>query len=162
MPGLEVPLWCERHVLGRVVASTPPGTERLGGGASSGSETIWSRHWQPGATTISSDPSNPVWRFYVPCILIDLSCRPPAISSNGAGSMPDRILTVTRGDDFLFTALSQERIVDALKYAHPGLYVVEEGIAPRKLFPSDYSSERWGVALVCPDGTVVIQKDDRD
>jgi hypothetical protein len=72
--------------------------------------------------------------------------------------MPDRLLTVTRGDDFLFTASSQERIVDALKYAGPGRYVVEEGIMTPKNLPSDNSCERWGYALVCPDGTVMILK----
>jgi hypothetical protein len=60
---------------------------------------------------------------------------------------------VVRGPDILGTYPDLEAVEAALRGTRPGRYIVEEVAAAGELLPSGYSCERWGVALVRPDGT---------
>jgi hypothetical protein len=71
--------------------------------------------------------------------------------------MPDRVLTVRCGNDFSFTAASEDRVLEALKRAKPGCYIVEERRMTGELLPSGYSLQRWGMVIRHQNGTIEIK-----
>jgi hypothetical protein len=64
---------------------------------------------------------------------------------------------VVRGPDVIGTFPDLEAVETGLRGARPGRYVIEEVAAAGGLLPSGYSAERWGVAMVWPDGSVELE-----
>ena len=67
------------------------------------------------------------------------------------------VLTIIRGEDIVANVDSPDRIVDGLKGQKPGRFVVEESSLAREFLPSGYTCQRWGVALLMPDGSVSLE-----
>jgi hypothetical protein len=66
---------------------------------------------------------------------------------------------VVRGIDIIGAFPDFEAIKTGLRGEQPGRYMIEEVAAAGGLLPSGYLAERWGVALVWPDGTVELKPD---
>src|SRR5262245_57920671 len=79
-----------------------------------------------------------------------------ATAAGRAGIMPRSVLTAIRDDDFLLTAASEARIIQAFKYSKPGQYVIVDSSVEGQPLSGGLSCQRWGVAVRFIDGTVVM------
>jgi hypothetical protein len=63
---------------------------------------------------------------------------------------------IIREQDFYTIAASPDEIVEALRHAGPGRFIVEEVSRAGELLRSGHSCRRWGTAIRYPDGQVTL------
>jgi hypothetical protein len=61
-----------------------------------------------------------------------------------------------RGQDYYTMATTPDEIVEALRHARPGRFIVEELSQAGQLLPSGHSCRRWGSAICHDDGQVTL------
>jgi hypothetical protein len=63
---------------------------------------------------------------------------------------------IIRGESCYTMADSPDAIMEALRHAKPGRYIVEEVSRAGELLPSGHSCRRWGTAIRHTDGKVTL------
>jgi hypothetical protein len=66
---------------------------------------------------------------------------------------------IIREQDYYTIAASPDEVSEALRYARPGRYLIEEVSRAGELLPSGHSCRRWGSAIRQPDGQVTVEPD---
>jgi hypothetical protein len=64
---------------------------------------------------------------------------------------------VVQGSGIIGTFPNLEAIAAALRGERSGQYIIEEVTTAGQLLPSDHSCQKWGFALVKPDGSVELE-----
>jgi hypothetical protein len=64
---------------------------------------------------------------------------------------------VVQGSGIIGTFPNLEAIVASLRGERSGRYLIEEVATAGQVLPSDHSCQKWGTALVMPDGSVELE-----